>query len=45
MLAVVECPNCFEKWSFHARARDRGNGHYGYFLRYVKEGMNRHFKS
>ena len=44
MLAVVECPKCFEKWSFHARTYDGKGGHYSYFLRFVKEGMNKHFK-
>ncbi len=39
-LAMVECPKCFHKWSFHSRLREDRNT-YHYFLDYIKD--NKHF--
>lgn len=43
-LAVVECPSCFEKWSFHAREDEDGGGSYRCFLYAIKDNENIHFK-
>jgi hypothetical protein len=39
--AIVECPECFEKWYFHARTY--GGTVYEYFLEFIKEGVSKHF--
>lgn len=40
--AIVECPECFEKWYFHARTY--GGSVYEYFLEFIEAGQNKHFK-
>lgn len=42
-LMVIECPKCFEKWSFHARVNAKIS-HYKYFIEFVDNGMNKHYK-
>lgn len=44
LMAVVECPECFKKWHYHARL-NVNTSHYDYFLEFIKEGIQRHFKS
>lgn len=44
LLAVVECPKCFEKWSFHCRQNDGHGGHYTYFIHSIELNQNKHFK-
>jgi len=39
--AIVECPECFEKWYFHARTYC--GSVYEYFLEFIEDGMNPHF--
>ena len=43
LMAVIECPKCFEKWYFHARNIE--NGQYYYFKEFIKEGLQKHFKT
>lgn len=43
-VVVVECPQCFSKWYFHAGNTEVGGGAYGYFVRAIEEGENLHFK-
>lgn len=40
-VAMVECPKCFHKWSFHSRLTEERNT-YHYFLDYIDQ--NEHFK-
>ncbi len=40
-VAIVICPECFEKWYFHARSY--GNNVYEYFLRLIKSGEQKYF--
>ena len=40
--AIVECPECFTKWYFHARTY--GGSVYDYFLEFIEEGIQKHFK-
>lgn len=40
---IIECPKCFEIWYFHAQRMFSTNGHYYYFLEFVKNGMNNHY--
>jgi DNA-directed RNA polymerase subunit RPC12/RpoP len=42
-LAMVECPKCFYKWSFHSRINSPNNT-YDYFLLSIEENENVHFK-
>lgn len=43
-LVVVECPKCFEKWSYHSRIETEEHSHYNYFLEFVSSGQNLHHK-
>lgn len=43
-LAMVECPNCFHKWSFHSRINDNDGRTYDFFLESVQKNENLHFK-
>ena len=44
LMAVVECPKCFEKWRFHARLNSKVS-YYDYFLEFIEEGMQKHYKT
>jgi len=39
-MVIIECPNCFEKWKFHARK----NMHYDIFIFMIEDKMQKHFK-
>ena len=43
LLTVVECPMCFEKWSFHCRQNDGFGGWYTYFIHSIELNKNKHF--
>jgi hypothetical protein len=42
LMTVVECPECFKKWHFHARDLEKGT--YYYFKLWVQNGWQKHFK-
>lgn len=39
IMAIIECPNCFEKYFSHADKLT-----YRYFLNSIKQGKQKHFK-
>jgi hypothetical protein len=41
ILCVIECPECFEKWNFHAREYEDFM-HYEIFLQAIEEKTNIH---
>ena len=43
LMTVVECPECFIKWYYHTRENET-NSHYEYFLKFIKFGMQKHYK-
>lgn len=44
IMAIFECPKCFEKWYCHARLRrhDDDRDTYDYFLQSIQDGTNKH---
>ena len=43
IMAIIECPKCFEKWHFHARNAELGI--YYYFKLFIKSGDQKHFNN
>ena len=41
---IVECPNCFEPWYFHAREKSKYGGYADMFLESIECGENLHIK-
>ena len=41
--AIVECPECFTKWYFHAGSFETGV--YDFFLEFIEQGIQKHFNN